>query len=131
VHLHGHDFSLLGQGSGTFDSTIISQLNFTAPARRDTAMLISQGWTAIAFQTDNPGAWLMHCHIAWHVGEGLSLQFLERASEIPTKYPGSKFKQTCKKWKSYVEGGTVYNKTDSGLKVRSYPPPLRRKLMFE
>ena len=35
----------------------------------------------IAFQTDNPGAWLMHCHIGWHVAEGLAVQFIESSSE--------------------------------------------------
>ena len=27
------------------------------------AFLPSRGWLVIAFPTDNPGAWLMHCHI--------------------------------------------------------------------
>jgi FtsP/CotA-like multicopper oxidase with cupredoxin domain len=26
-------------------------------------MLPPGGWLVIAFQTNNPGAWLMHCHI--------------------------------------------------------------------
>lgn len=42
-------------------------------------MLPAGGWLVLAFETDNPGAWLMHCHIAWHVSEGLAVQFLERA----------------------------------------------------
>jgi FtsP/CotA-like multicopper oxidase with cupredoxin domain len=27
------------------------------------AMLPGGGWLVIGFITDNPGAWLMHCHI--------------------------------------------------------------------
>ncbi|RMZ84339.1 hypothetical protein DV738_g542, partial [Chaetothyriales sp. CBS 135597] len=27
---------------------------------------------------DNPGAWLLHCHIAWQVSAGLVLQFIEQ-----------------------------------------------------
>lgn len=60
MHLHGHDFSLLGQGPGTFDVTAnFGDLNFVNPPRRDVAILLASGWTVIAFKTDNPGAWLM------------------------------------------------------------------------
>ncbi|KAH8598218.1 Cupredoxin [Bisporella sp. PMI_857] len=117
MHLHGHDFSLLGQGPGIFsaeNNTV--ELNFNNPTRRDTAMLIENGWTAIAFKTDNPGAWLFHCHIGWHVGGGLSLQFLERESEIlSTLRIGSDFKNTCDSWQSYIDAGPFYQKHDSGL----------------
>lgn len=58
----------------------------------------------------------MHCHIAWHVGEGLSLQFLERQSDMRKFYPGSELRQTCRKWDQYFKG-EYYNKTDSGLKM--------------
>jgi L-ascorbate oxidase len=56
LHLHGHDFSLLGQGSGTFDvTTNLHDLNFVNPPRRDVAILLASGWTVLPFQTDNPG----------------------------------------------------------------------------
>lgn len=61
IHLHGHDFYVLGAGDGNF--TDASTLNYTNPTRRDVAMLPKAGWLVLAFQTDNPGAWLMHCHI--------------------------------------------------------------------
>jgi FtsP/CotA-like multicopper oxidase with cupredoxin domain len=61
IHLHGHDFFVLAQGSGTYDSHVALTLN--NPPRRDTAMLPASGYLVMAFETDNPGAWLMHCHI--------------------------------------------------------------------
>jgi hypothetical protein len=64
MHLHGHDFYVLGSGIGNFT---VENLNYDNPIRRDTAMLPAGGWLAVAFKTDNPGAWLMHCHVAWHV----------------------------------------------------------------
>jgi FtsP/CotA-like multicopper oxidase with cupredoxin domain len=67
IHLHGHDFYILAQGSGDFSDDMV---NLSNPPRRDTAMLPGQGYLAIAFKTDNPGAWLMHCHIvsiSWKV----------------------------------------------------------------
>jgi FtsP/CotA-like multicopper oxidase with cupredoxin domain len=61
IHLHGHDFYVLGAGSGNFSN--VTELQFTNPPRRDVAMLPGGGWLVIGFITDNPGAWLMHCHI--------------------------------------------------------------------
>lgn len=64
IHLHGHDFFILGQNSSdTFTNNSISSLTFNNPPRRDVAFLPAGGWLVIAFPTDNPGAWLMHCHI--------------------------------------------------------------------
>ena len=61
-----------GKGQVTLDSSNVGQFNVSSdpanlvynnPTRRDTALLPGGGWLAIAFPTDNPGAWLMHCHI--------------------------------------------------------------------
>lgn len=62
IHLHGHDFYILAQSTGTYDSDTVT-LNLSNPPRRDVAMLPGSGYLVIAFQTDNPGAWLLHCHI--------------------------------------------------------------------
>lgn len=78
IHLHGHDFFIISQGTGAWNGSSRTE----NPPRRDTAMLPSNGHLVIAFQTDNPGAWLMHCHIGWHTTEGFALQFLERTDEV-------------------------------------------------
>lgn len=114
IHLHGHDFWVLGSGAGAFDNTTTS-LQFNNPRRRDTAILPGGGHLVIAFVTDNPGAWLMHCHIGWHVSGGLSLQFLERPSEIKTSIPSNQFDgftQGCTAWKQAVHPFAI---DDSGL----------------
>ena len=111
MHLHGHDFYVLGAGSGTFDNS--QPLNYNNPPRRDVAMLPAGGYLVLAFITDNPGAWLMHCHIAWHIGLGLGAQFLEEPSQItPTITPS--FEQQCKSWNAYYPGA-LYKEDDSGL----------------
>jgi hypothetical protein len=122
MHVHGHNFVVLGQGNGVFSSSsALSTLNFKNPPRRDVVNLVAQGWTVVAFKTDNPGAWLMHCHIAWHVSGGLSLQYLERPLEIPGIYGSqvadSSFKNQCSNWKQYA-ATMVYPQSDSGLKRR-------------
>lgn len=57
IHLHGHDFYVLGAGDGTFSNA--SSLTYSQPIRRDVAMLPAVGYLVIAFKTNNPGAWLM------------------------------------------------------------------------
>jgi hypothetical protein len=80
IHLHGHDFVILAQGDGIFTKDVVPNLD--NPARRDVVNCPIGGYVWIAFQINNPGAWLMHCHIAWHASAGLSLQFIEQRSKI-------------------------------------------------
>lgn len=95
----GHDSYILGQGDGQFSvASNFNQLRFTNPPRRDVAQLRGGGWLVIAYPTDNPGAWLMHCHIAFHVGMGLSVQFLERKSQITLPATGSEWYNNCNNW---------------------------------
>jgi FtsP/CotA-like multicopper oxidase with cupredoxin domain len=80
IHLHGHDVHVLAQGYGPFSGAVIPQLN--NPARRDVVNVPLNGFIWIAFQIDNPGVWLIHCHIAWHASSGLALQFIEQPGKI-------------------------------------------------
>ena len=113
IHLHGHDFSVLGQGVGTF--TDANTLNYANPPRRDVAMLPAGGWLVIAFETDNPGAWLMHCHIGWHASEGFATQFMERRSEIASTFTDvSAMEDMCTAWDDYYPT-SVYKQDDSGI----------------
>jgi hypothetical protein len=79
----------------------ISRLKTNNPIRRDTANLPARGYLVLAFESDNPGAWLMHCHIPFHVAAGLGVQFLERSSEIKAKDGFAEMKRTCKNWQTY------------------------------
>ncbi|KAK5129687.1 hypothetical protein LTR08_002979 [Meristemomyces frigidus] len=113
IHLHGHDFYVLGSGDTTWTAAEANNLNYDNPTRRDVAMLPTNGWLALAFQTDNPGAWLMHCHIAWHADEGLAVQFLESPSTISSY--ASDFDTQCSAWDIYNSDDPVYVKHDSGV----------------
>ncbi|ORY63850.1 putative extracellular dihydrogeodin oxidase/laccase [Pseudomassariella vexata] len=113
MHLHGHDFWVLGQGTGTYDSSSAS-LQVTNTPRRDVVQLPGSGYVVIAFYTDNPGAWLMHCHIAWHTSEGLAVQLLERETEFLAIQDNDRINQTCAKWDEYTAVSLVVQ-DDSGL----------------
>jgi len=44
----------------------------------------------------------MHCHIAWHVSEGLALQFVERVDAIPGNVGVTpQWQENCKAWQQY------------------------------
>lgn len=106
----------MGQGTGTWDRDT-SKLTLKNPTRRDTAMLPGAGYLLLAFPADNPGVWVMHCHIAWHASQGLSVQFVERYDDISGAI-GNKdgFNQGCKEWNDYWQPGNhPYEQTDSGI----------------
>lgn len=87
------------------------------PPRRDVMTLPTGGHLVIAFQIDNPGSWLMHCHIAWHASEGLALQFVESESSIlPTIGTAdvSTFQNTCAAWKAWTPT-EPFPQDDSGI----------------
>jgi hypothetical protein len=121
IHLHGHDFVILAQGNTTFNPTVVKP-NLNNPTRRDVAMLPANGYLWIAFQVDNPGAWLMHCHIAWHASSGLALQFIEQPSKIPALMQEAgvlpNFEERCEDWTSYyttVSEPAGATQDDSGI----------------
>lgn len=115
IHLHGHDFFVLGQGANEqFDvSSQTSSLNFDNPPRRDTASLPAGGWLVIAYPANNPGLWLMHCHIAWHISQGLGVQFLEAKDSIVLP-DQTQFDNQCAAWRKY-SATMAYPQTDSGI----------------
>lgn len=130
MHIHGHDVSVLGTGTGPWSSDLTSTLNFKNPMRRDTVMLQGSagpgnpaGYTVIGFETDNPGAWVMHCHILWHVDDGLALQFIERPDDIVKAAYSSKqsFQDECAALRSYEAANpqSVRTEGESGMRKRT------------
>ncbi|KAI0854511.1 multicopper oxidase [Xylaria cubensis] len=112
IHLHGHDFYILAQGTGTYSDDVT--LNTANPPRRDTAMLPASGYLVIAFETDNPGAWLMHCHIGWHTSEGFALQFIERYDEIAALTDSDSLTSNCNTWSTLQDSSSI-TQEDSGV----------------
>ncbi|KAF8402562.1 hypothetical protein HHK36_010648 [Tetracentron sinense] len=77
IHLHGYDFYIIAEGFGNFDSrTDTSKFNLVDPPMRNTVGVPVNGWAVIRFVADNPGVWLMHCHLDVHITWGLAMAFL-------------------------------------------------------
>ena len=57
--------------------------NYVNPIQRDT---VSAGTTGdnmtIRFQTDNTGPWFLHCHIDFHLDNGLAVVFAEDTGDV-------------------------------------------------
>lgn len=125
MHLHGHDYWVIAEGNGTFNAATV-KYNLDNPPRRDTHQVAGNngtpgtgGYMVIAFQADNPGTWLMHCHIPFHISGGLGLQFVERPSEIlGTLGDMSIFTDGCRDWNAFEAGPRSIGQPDSGLKRR-------------
>ncbi|KAI9699786.1 MAG: hypothetical protein M1836_002821 [Candelina mexicana] len=130
LHLHGHDFALLQQSNETWDP--VGQPGqfkpkFDNPPRRDVVLLPSGGFVVIAFKADNPGSWLLHCHIAWHASSGLALQILERQHKYKEMMNPERLadtKRICNEWKTWYNttenfynpaGGKLGFQDDSGI----------------
>jgi multicopper oxidase len=127
IHLHGHDFAILEQkANAVYDPS--TPITFNDPPRRDVVFLPAKGYAIIAFKTDNPGAWLLHCHIAGHASAGLDMQILEdrEAANVIWKPGNSKAltvaAELCSQWTSWCSStqpeGTCNTTTfqdDSGI----------------
>lgn len=144
MHLHGHDFALLKQSYTKLDDKLFdgnhtadlqkfieTELEYNNPARRDVVLLPKGGYIVIAFKVDNPGAWLLHCHIAWHASGGLALQILEdrekfqeimKRKNADNQTAEDQKNQVCAKWATWYDNkanrwnnGTGRFQDDSGV----------------
>ena len=61
MHLHGHTFQVLSQNGKAL----------AQPRLSDTALLLPEARTDIAFVADNPGDWMLHCHVLGHQAGGM------------------------------------------------------------
>jgi FtsP/CotA-like multicopper oxidase with cupredoxin domain len=80
MHLHGHSFWVVAEGVGEWDGVITRPEN---PQRRDTHIIDwgypspgKPSYVVIDFLADNPGVWPFHCHVAWHISDGLSMNVM-------------------------------------------------------
>lgn len=56
----------------------------------------------IAFPTDNPGAWLLHCHMGFHSSAGFVQQILEQKTELWRFLNPELLRDTCDAWDDYA-----------------------------
>ncbi|KOM58270.1 hypothetical protein LR48_Vigan11g130400 [Vigna angularis] len=88
IHLHSFNFHVLAQGFGNYDANVDeSKFNLNNPQIRNTIAVPVGGWAVIRFQANNPGMWLMHCHLETHLPWGLAMAFEVENGPEPWKLP--------------------------------------------
>ena len=127
-HLHGHHFQVLSRvhtGGGDWPGPDHAGSYNPKPPRRDTVSVFPRSHAVLRFEATNPGVYLFHCHIEWHVEMGLTATIIEapnmlRDIEIPQDHINA-----CKKagvpYKGNA-GGSVEDPLDTS-NIR-YEPPL-------
>ncbi|KAF8498797.1 laccase-1 [Gautieria morchelliformis] len=101
IHLHGHTFDVI-----RFSGSNVT--NFKNPPRRD-VVPVNSGTTTFRFFTSNPGPWMLHCHIDWHLDVGLAVILGEAAA---AQRIGNQSVITSPAWKRLCP---VYNTLDPSL----------------
>ncbi|KAL7635203.1 UNVERIFIED_CONTAM: hypothetical protein RMT77_014189 [Armadillidium vulgare] len=98
-HLHGYDFAVLGMGIVEGGATLQKVQDLDKRGKlirnlkdfpfKDTVSVPSGGYTIIRFRALNPGFWLFHCHILFHLSHGMSLVFhVGEQEDLPPVPPG-------------------------------------------
>ncbi|KAL8947295.1 MAG: hypothetical protein Q9222_006412 [Ikaeria aurantiellina] len=77
-HLHGHAFQTVVRSEEEAGMYVYNETFPEFPMRRDTVMVNPNGNIVLRFKADNPGIWLFHCHIEWHVASGLVATIVEQ-----------------------------------------------------
>ncbi|OXV09518.1 hypothetical protein Egran_02719 [Elaphomyces granulatus] len=140
-HLHAHNFQVVVRSdaeAGDFDPTNTTALTTAAPApafpavpmRRDTIQVPPHGNVVLRFRADNPGVWLFHCHIQWHMQTGLMATIIEAPLALRAQ-KGSQGVQAlpADHLAACQAGGTLYEGNAGGstsdwldLSNANYPP---------
>ncbi|GFF43525.1 laccase-1 [Aspergillus udagawae] len=92
LHKHSNKAFLLGTGHGKFNWTSIKEAKEASPQSflktpiyRDTFTTSPQGetWTAIRYHVENPGPFLLHCHMTTHLASGMGLILMDGVDVWP------------------------------------------------
>ncbi|OCL10556.1 multicopper oxidase [Glonium stellatum] len=96
-HLHGHDFYILAthaadHGWGSYNPFSPAPppggaFNLVNPAKKDTVFIPRHGYAVLRFLADNPGIWMLHCHLLWHQASGMAMG-LHVGSDEARAFPG-------------------------------------------
>jgi iron transport multicopper oxidase len=131
-HLHGHNFQTIARsdaGAGEFNLGNSTQNNYPAiPMRRDTILVNPDGYVVFRFAADNPGVWLFHCHIEWHMDQGLIATMVEAPLEIQKSITiPQNHLDACKAGNTLYEGNAAGNTVNflnlTGANVPPAPLP--------
>jgi FtsP/CotA-like multicopper oxidase with cupredoxin domain len=82
IHIHGQRFLVVGRNGVATDNL----------AWKDTAVLPAGETMDILLELSNPGKWMLHCHVAEHLGTGMMMVFTVDDSSGTAKAPAAHVK---------------------------------------
>lgn len=115
MHLHGHQFQVLERSApdeGVWSGSYSANVSDT-PIRRDTVMLNKIGYSVWRFKADNPGVWLFHCHIEYHVTAGFQATMIEAPDHLGNITIPKDHIQACKNYGMSYQGNAAANTNNS------------------
>ena len=108
------------------DNTTTLAADPNNPMLRDTIEIPSGGSVTIRWIADNPGAWILHCHIDFHLAVGLAMVVIEAPEKIQEnlKVPDYMFQQCRQQGLPYTgNAGGLESLTNFGA-LPEGPTPL-------
>lgn len=118
-HLHGHTFQVITRAPPVPDEESPVAFNESDhedypeyPMVRDTVYVNAQSNIVMRFKADNPGVWFFHCHIEWHLDQGLAIVLVEAPLEMqkdPRQELSDDFKKACNTLGMNVTGNAAGN----------------------
>lgn len=136
-HFHGHNFQIIERGepdaghynlTESFDKNKVYENDY--PMIRDTVFVEGNSYLVLRFIANNPGVWFFHCHIDFHLEQGLAATFIE-APDLIQKYDNkgvsTSMKQIAEKYDYKLKGNAAGNAVDwlslKGENVQFKPLP--------
>jgi FtsP/CotA-like multicopper oxidase with cupredoxin domain len=107
MHKHGNKMYLIGRGTGNFtwktvDEAMKAQpqnFNLTHAQYRDTVTTATTindpSWIVARYHSQNPGPWIVHCHMITHQEGGMAVVLndgIDRWPIVPQKYIDGQFR---------------------------------------
>ncbi|KAJ3505082.1 hypothetical protein NLJ89_g7603 [Agrocybe chaxingu] len=103
-HLHGvwkHSFYVV-KSAGNH-----TRHNYVNPVIRDVTSIGEAGSnTTIRFVTDNPGPWVFHCHIDFHVKMGMAIVFVVDPEKASSSYVPAAWDTLCPSYNDLAPSAT-------------------------
>lgn len=106
-HLHGHVFQVIARSDETNEESYDDEgfIDYDEnnhepfpdyPMMRDTVQVPGNGYMVIRFMASNPGVWFFHCHVDWHLEQGLAITLIEDPISIRERQQlTDNFKSIC------------------------------------
>jgi len=107
MHKHGNKMYLIGRGTGNFtwksvDEAMRAQpesFNLTHAQYRDTVSTATTikdpSWIAVRYYSQNPGPFIVHCHMITHQVGGMAVVLMDGVDKwpkVPQKYVNGQFR---------------------------------------